>query len=147
MVCAGRLTVKERRWDTDERGRGVADASALAPGVHELAQALTVEDWVAEEPELHLLPHIEQACDEAGFELLDHRLEEAVFTIRVAWPGTPRPAEMRAAAFVIVGSFAESATSIRQRDLSFEIVTGLLDVDTKFKSHGHLVRLEFVPQG
>jgi hypothetical protein len=138
--------VKTRRWDTDERGRGIADASALAPGVQELTRALTLDEWVAEEPELHLLPHIERACDEAGLQLLDHQLEEAVFTVRVAWPGTPRPAEVRAAAFAIVGSFAESATSVRERGLSFEIVTGLLDSDTEFKSHGHLVRLVFVRQ-
>jgi hypothetical protein len=34
---------------------------------------------------------------------------------------------------------------VRQRGLSFEVVTGLLEQDTLFKSHGHLVRLEIVP--
>ncbi len=139
--------MKDRRWDTDERGRGIADGAALAPGVHELVDALSIEDWIAEDPETHLLRHIEHACGEGGLELLDHRLDGAVFTVRIGWPGTPRPAEARAAAFAIAGSFAESATSVRQRGLSFEIVTGMLDPDTEFKSHGHLVRLELVPGG
>jgi hypothetical protein len=138
--------VKDRRWDVDERGRGIADAAALAPGVHELVNALTIEDWVAEEPEAHLLPHIEQACRQAGLELLEHRLEGAVFVVRIGWRGT-RQDDARATAFSVIGSFAESATSVRQRGLSFEVVTGMLDQDTRFKAHGHLVRLELVPTG
>ncbi len=136
-----------RRWETDERGRGVADGSALAPGVRELAAALDVEDWVAEEPEAHLLPHIERACAEAGLELLGHELtDDAVFVVRVAWPDDAGPAAARAAAFRIVGSFAELATSVRVRNgnRTFEVVTGMLDGDSQFAGHGHLVRLELV---
>jgi hypothetical protein len=138
--------VKDRRWDTDERGRGVGDGSAFAPGVDELAQALAVEGWVAEEPEAHLLPRIERACAQAGLALLGHRLDGTVFAVQIAWPVTSRSDEARAAVFSVVGGFAESATSVRQRGLSFEIATGMLDPDTPFKSHGHLVRLELVPQ-
>jgi hypothetical protein len=146
MVRTRGVTVKDRRWDTDERGRGVAGGSAFASGVEELVEALALEDWIAEEPEAHLLPHIERACTLAGLELLEHRLEDAVFTVRIAWPGPRRGDEARAAIFAVVGSFAESATSVRQRGLSFEVATGMLDPDTPFKSHGHLVRLELVPE-
>ncbi len=38
------------RWDGDERGKGVADARALAPGAGELADAMQEPDWVAESP-------------------------------------------------------------------------------------------------
>ena len=69
-----------------------------------------------------------------------------MFIVRIAWPGVPGSGEAREAAYAIVGSFAESATSVRQRGLSFEVVTGLLEQDTLFKSHGHLVRLEIVPR-
>jgi hypothetical protein len=137
--------MKDRRWDIDERGQGVSDAGALAPGVHELVEALTIEDWVAEEPDAHLLPHIRRACAEAGLELLGHELDGAVFVVRIGWPGQPRPADARAAVYRVVGAFAESATSVRERKLSFEIVTGMLDQDTPFKSHGHMVRIELVP--
>jgi hypothetical protein len=136
--------VKDRRWDVDERGHDVADARGLAPGVHELVEALTIEDWVAEEPEAHLLPHIERACRDAGLELLGHFVEDAVFVVRIAWPGGAGAGDARAAAFSLVGSFAESATSVRQRGFSFEVVTGMLDPDTPFKSRGYLVGLELV---
>jgi hypothetical protein len=136
--------VKGRRWDPDPRGHGIADASALAAGVRELADVLTVEDWVAEEPEAHLLPHIRRTCDEAGLELLGHELDGAVFVVRVAQPADSRQAS--AAAFRIVGSFAETATSVRVRDQNrtYEVVTGVLGEDSPFKSHGHMVRIELV---
>jgi len=132
--------VKERRWDDDERGRGVADGSAFVPGVRQLADALGEENWIAEDPELHLLPHIERACAAAGLEVLGHEHDDAVFVVRIA--GGREACE---AVYSVIGAFAESATSIRQRGLTFEVATGLLDEDTHFKSHGHLVRLELVP--
>ena len=135
------------RWEPDERGRGIADGSALAPGVRELAAALDSEDWIAEEPEVHLLPRVERACAEAGLELIGHELTDgAVFVIRVAWPDDAGQAVARVAAFRIVGSFAELATNVRVRNggRTFEVVTGMLDGDSRFAGHGHLVRLELV---
>ena len=134
------------RWEPDARGRGIADAGALAPGVHELAAATALENWVAEEPETHLLPHIRRACEDLGLELLSAESEDAVFVVRVAWPDR-HPAGAREDAFRIVGSFAELATSVRVRDggRSFEVVTGMLDGDSQFEPHGHMMRLELVP--
>ena len=39
-----------QRWDTDDRFTGVADASAFAPAVEELAALARRPDWVAEDP-------------------------------------------------------------------------------------------------
>jgi hypothetical protein len=50
------------RWEGDNRGRGVADAAQLAPGASELVAAFTQPAWVAEQPEIHLRPHIEAWC-------------------------------------------------------------------------------------
>jgi hypothetical protein len=47
-----------RRWDDDERGEGVADAGAFAQGAEELVDAMRRPNWVAEQPEVHLLPHL-----------------------------------------------------------------------------------------
>ncbi len=138
--------MKDRRWDTDERGHGVADGSALAAGVHELAEALTIDAWIAEEPEAHLLPHLLRACGDCSLSVLDHRLDGAVLHVRLSSP-EPRSGEAHGDVFRLIGSFAETATSVRQRGLVYEVVTGLLDPDTPFKSHGHLVRLELVPAG
>jgi hypothetical protein len=55
-----------RRWDIDERGRGVADARHFADGARELVDAMVEEDWVAEDPDAHLLPHIRRACERDG---------------------------------------------------------------------------------
>lgn len=59
--------------------------------------------------------------------------------------------EVRAAVFSLLGSFAETATYVRQRRvdpadasggaLLFEIVTGFLPSDTAFVPHGHAVRV------
>ena len=48
-----------RRWDDDERGHGVADARQLVTGARELVVAFDAPNWVAEDPELHLKPHVD----------------------------------------------------------------------------------------
>lgn len=40
-----------QRWDTDTRFTGVADASAFAAAIEELAALARRPGWVAEEPE------------------------------------------------------------------------------------------------
>src|SRR5262245_47604248 len=47
------------RWDGDERGRGVASADGEVVELERLRAAMALPDWVAEEPDLHLLPHVE----------------------------------------------------------------------------------------
>jgi hypothetical protein len=51
----------QRRWDTDDRLVGVADASGFAHGIEELAELARRPGWVAEEPEVHLVPHLREA--------------------------------------------------------------------------------------
>jgi len=62
-------TAERRRWDTDERFSGVADASGLAAAVDELAALARRPGWVAEEPEAHLVPHLTSA--RTGLQVLD----------------------------------------------------------------------------
>ena len=57
---------KERRWDIDQRGDGVADASAAAGRIDALRAHAERKDWVAEEPDVHLWPHIERAVAMKG---------------------------------------------------------------------------------
>ena len=42
-----------RRWDGDERGRGIASGESHAPHARRLLQALERPDWVTEEPHVH----------------------------------------------------------------------------------------------
>lgn len=50
-----------RRWETDDRFTGVADAGVFADSAQELAQLARRPGWVAEEPEVHLVPHLQSA--------------------------------------------------------------------------------------
>jgi hypothetical protein len=141
------------RWDGDERGKGVADARALAPGAGELADAMRTPNWVAERPEVHLLPHIERACESLPFEVAGTSTSaDGTFELRLrCTQKEAKTGEVRAAVFSLLGSFAEIATYVRQRRvdsadasagaLLFEIVTGFLSSDTAFVPHGHAVRV------
>ena len=145
------------RWEGDERGEGVADATGFVAGVFELVDAMRSPSWVAEEPGVHLLPHIERACRTLLLEVEDARLSaDGSFDVHLSWTGQGwRVGEIRAAVFALVGSFAEIATYVRQRrvttenrdeTLLFEIVTGILDDgDNVFAPHGHTVQISVSP--
>lgn len=147
----------EPRWDIDERGAGIGDASALAPGARELLDALTETGWVAEDPDAHLLPHLHRACEALPLELDQVATDEAgAYLVSLRWTGACGDARAaREAAFGLIGSIAESATYVRQRrsgagdvdraepgdDVLFEAATGMLGADTAFASHGHVLAL------
>ena len=98
------------RWDGDERGEGVADATGFVAGVFELVDAMRSPSWVAEEPGVHLLPHIERACRTLLLEVEDARLSaDGSFDVRLSWTGQRwRVGEIRAAVFALVGSLPRS---------------------------------------
>ena len=135
------------RWKGDERGAGVADAAAFAPGAEALVAAMRAPDWVAEEPELHLLPHLRRACESLPLRLVGTRTsDDGAFDVDLRWTGEPRRlGDVKAAVFSLVGSFAESSTHVTQLEpdgdtVSFAVVTGMLGT-ALFVPHGHTVRL------
>src|SRR5262245_41319637 len=109
--------------------------------------------WVAESPELHLLPHIERACESLPLEVVGTGTSaDGTFELRLNHTrADASDGEVRAAVFALLGSFAEPATYVRQRrtdaaagrgtSLVFEIVTGFLASDSGFVPHGHTVRV------
>lgn len=141
------------RWDGDDRGRGVGDAAQLVPGASELVAAFTTPGWVAEQPEIHLRPHVEGWCQRDERLALRNAYTDALdaYTFDLEWRGeSPSVGEARAAVFALIGSFAESATYVRQRrvardgggsamKLQFEVGTGELGADARFVPHGHVV--------
>jgi hypothetical protein len=138
-----------RRWDDDERGTGVADASPFVDGAAELIAAMRRPNWVAEHPELHLLPHLEHACESLPFRILDaHVSPDGVYELQLGWTGDDDAGVglIRASMFGLLGSIAEPASFIRERRtdaptlLTFEVVTGIVD-ETPFTPHGHTLRL------
>jgi hypothetical protein len=138
-----------RRWDGDERGRGVADARQLVAGARELVAAFDAPEWVAEDPELHLKPHVDAWCQADGRLELTRAYsdDQGAYILDLSWRAAPAgPGEVRAAVYALLGRFAESATYVRQRrvatggpvpKLRFEVGTG--ELDGAFASHGHAV--------
>ena len=139
------------RWEGDSRGLGIGDAVQLVSGASELVAAFSQSAWVAEQPELHLLPHVEAWCErDQRLALVDaHTDDTGAYILDCEWRGaTGSVGEARAAVFSLIGSFAESATYVRQRrvanngdgaKLQFEVGTGELAPDTRFVPHGHVV--------
>jgi hypothetical protein len=112
-------------------------------------------NWVAEEPEAHLLPQLEQACRSLPLEILDARTsDDGCYEVELRWTrAEPGVGAIRAAIFGLLGGIAEPASYVRQRRtdstpgsstlLSFEVVTGIVD-EQPFKPHGHTLRFDVV---
>jgi hypothetical protein len=134
------------RWDGDTRGRGVGDAAAFADGARELIDAMREPGWVAEGPGEHLLPHLTAACEQLPLEVgPTHVVDDGTYEVDLRWTREASGVgEVRAAVYALLGTFAETATYVRQRRedgvLTFEVVTGLLG-DSQFAPHGHALRL------
>jgi len=133
------------RWDGDERGRGVGSADAEVDELDRLRSAMLLPHWVAEDPDLHVLPHVERMCEANGWRILRTDVAAGTLEIDVATAAQSR-GELRAAAFVLIGSFAENsthvvATSPDDSSVEVTVTTGMLEGDGPFEPHGHVVRL------
>jgi hypothetical protein len=136
-----------RRWDIDERGHGIASGEAFAPNVSELAAAMGDRTWVAEDPELHLLPHLVAVCSEADapLRITSASSEGEVFVVELeSRDDTSSMGELRRAAVELVATIAEESTHIRERArdgvVECDVVTGTV-ASEHFSSHGHLLQL------
>jgi hypothetical protein len=141
------------RWDGDDRGRGIGEAEQLVTGARELVAAFSAPTWVAEQPEAHLRPHVENWCQQDGrLALRGASIDERhAYVLDLEWRGeSAGVGQARAAVFSLIGSFAESATYVRQHrihshshvsaaSLWFEVGTGELASDAGFHPHGHTV--------
>jgi hypothetical protein len=141
-----------RRWEGDERGEGVADARGYVRGASELVAAMQAPGWVAEQPEKHLLRHLEAACGPSSFDLHGTRTcDDGTFEVDLSWRGQAAGVgAMRRSLFAVAGSIAETATYVRQRreadgGVVFELVTGEIGDGLSFAPHGHAVRFVIRP--
>ena len=143
------MAESRKRWDTDERFTGVADASAFAPAVEELAALARRRCWVAEDPETHLGPHLRGASVDV-LRITDVRTgADGVLAVTASCdPGASR-GELRRRAWALLGAVAEPAASVRERRdgdaVVFDVVTGIPDGAGPFASHGHTLRLTLQP--
>ena len=137
-----------RRWDGDERGTGIADGGWIEGDLSELVATLTESNWVAEEPEHHLLPHLQEACEASGspWTLRHIEVAHAVYVVSLDWtPASASMRQLRADTYALIGTVAESVSYIHQRvdteTVHYDVVTGMLATDTPFRPHGHLIEL------
>src|SRR5207248_2128235 len=81
-------------------------------------EAMQAADWVAEQPEVHLLPHLREACASLPLDIVDARTAaDGVFEVELRWRGEGAGiGEIRSTVFALAGSIAEVATYVRQRE-------------------------------
>ena len=144
---------KERRWDIDDRGHGVADARAFVTRIEELQRVAAAPDWVAEQPDAHLWPHLERAITAVGSPWMSGSWsigDDGMLIVELVH--APVDGDRARAALVgevlrLVGLVIEGSTYIefeeRRSDdeVVVDVVTGMLEDQTPFKGHGHTLRL------
>jgi hypothetical protein len=137
--------VADRRWDTDERGTGVRDGMAFAAPVERLLETLARPGWVAEDPDAHLLPHLEATAAANGWTLVRWKNVDGVLDVELDVGGERAHKTRVEAAYALVGSMAEASTHVREVEPAvYEVLTGMLPGDGSFATHGHVVRIRTV---
>ncbi len=137
-----------KRWDTDERGRGVGTARQSVPAIEQLKELAETADWVAEDPESHLLPGLRERIEISGLSLDAFETEaDGVFRVRLSSTTKLSRREIRQSVWSILGGVVELATLVRENAsddvVRFEVVTGI-PPGGHFATHGHTIHLEVV---
>ena len=134
------------RWEDDETGSGVSDGEAFAPPIRALLEEMARADWNTEQPEAHLLPHLERHTEGgATLRLEGARDNDGVFVVELTAVGADR-AEIRRLVYPLIETIAEPMTVIVERE---DAGASVFDVTLAVtpgqgpcpKGHGHLVRL------
>lgn len=140
------------RWDIDERGHGVGDARRLLPEARALLKRMETPDWVTEDADAHLLPHIRRMCasDDVPLELAAARVEEdGTLVVDCRLDGDWDGWRASAAAFALLGRIAEPGTFVEKREtdgrLELDAVTGVVSDEGRFATHGHTLLLRVTP--
>jgi hypothetical protein len=133
------------RWDPDERGVGVADAAPMADSVGRLLDSMGRPGWVAEDAYAHLGKQLRELCavPEAEFRWLsEEQTPDGVYVVELAATDGLKDLDLMRAAIRLLARIAEASFHMRLVDDStVECVTGMLDGDGVFATHGHTIRL------
>ena len=141
------MTVRPR-WDTDTRGVGMASAAGYLPAVHRLAEHMAIAGWVTEDADAHLLPHLLEACaaESSPLRITAHRLlEDGTLELDCADAAGRDHFDQFRAAIELLAAIAETSFHVRRTgQTTIECVTGMLDGDGVFATHGHVIRIRLI---
>lgn len=138
-----------QRWDTDDRFIGVADAGVFADAVQELAQLARRPGWVAEEPGVHLVPHLENASVPGVRVLSCDTGDDGVLNVSAEHDPSDSRRDIRRLAWALLGHIAEPLASVHEHRsgdaVVFDVITGVARGSAQFATHGHTLRLTVRP--
>lgn len=136
------------RWDGDRTGAGVSDGEAFAPPIRTLLEEMARPDWNTEQPDAHLLPHLESWCarQESPFVLRPAAVEDTLFVVDLEPTDGVSREDAHEQVDALVSTIAEPATVIvetREDEVDvFDVTLALTPRPSSFpEGHGHLVRL------
>jgi hypothetical protein len=139
------------RWEGDQVGTGVGDAGDFAPRVRRLLNEMVSPDWVAEDPHEHVLPQLEREIGSPGsrWRLVDDVVVSAIYVVTVEWTRSEGTlGELRRDALALVGAAAKTTTHVSERirgdRIEYDVLTGVLEGDSRFRGYGHMLRLKVV---
>lgn len=139
---------ERRRWDTDDRFVGVADAATATADIERLLAQTFQEGWVTEDALAHLGPSCTAAAEMLGVEIARLEVVDDVLEIDIRKPARDEPRAPRIVAYGLIGAFAEGATHVRETRedgaVVLDVVTGVLPGDSVFATHGHLARVRLL---
>ena len=138
------LSGYRRRWDTDQRTIGSADARAAVAPLQRLLAACLRPGWVTEDPGTYVglaLRHQCDTVDSAWRWVGESQNEDGFYVVDVEHlPASDH--QLWEDAICLLSAVAEDSFHVRRvDDRTVECVTGMLDGDGKFASHGHAIRL------
>ena len=136
------------RWDGDRTGAGVSDGEAFAPPLRTLLDEMARPDWNTEQPEAHLLPHLERWCAREGspFALRAAAEEDTLFVVDLDTALGTTNEHVRELVYALISTIAEPTTVVVETredavDI-FDVTLAITPRQSTFpKGHGHLVRL------
>jgi len=140
------------RWDGDRTGAGVSDGEAFASPIRGLLEEMARPDWNTEQPETHLLPHLERWCAREGspFALRSAALDGTVFVVDLQPKKAARAHDARPDVYGLIATIAEPTIVVVESQMEdvdiFDVALAVVPCQSTFpKGHGHLVRLRVIP--
>src|SRR5438874_12728903 len=102
----------EPRWEGDARGHGIADGRRLSPEIDEFRRTVSSPNWIAEDPEIHLLPHLRDACARPDADLAlvsTERDADGTLVVSLRSKNADGVGQLRAAPCTLIGQTADTA--------------------------------------